>query len=67
MVKIKMLSTGEYREVTPNVAHGLVENGEAEIVKAVYSHRQMTTTRVSMMGSKKKSSKRTSKTYKSKA
>lgn len=44
MYTIKMLTTGEVREVTPNVAHGLVERGEAVMYganKQWYKQRQM--------------------------
>lgn len=31
MIKVKMLKSGEAREVTPNEAHGLIESGLAEL------------------------------------
>lgn len=33
MTKVKMLESGEVREVTPNVAHGLIDCGKAELYK----------------------------------
>ena len=37
MLKVKFKKTGEIRLVTNNVAHGLIESGEA----VIYKHRMM--------------------------
>lgn len=33
MIRIKIKKTGEVRTVTPNIAHGLIDSGEAVLYK----------------------------------
>lgn len=73
MIRIKMIATGEILEVTPNVAHGLLESGQA--VRASdkwYETREMRTSPAVPVEAGNKSrdiprkSTQSSKTYKSK-
>jgi hypothetical protein len=63
MVKIKIKETGEQKEVTPNIAHDLIDRGIAELVKITnaYSHqtfnypnRQMTSSRAERWASRRR-------------
>lgn len=64
MVKIKITLTGEVIEVTPNVAHGLVERGEGTVfTEQEYKTRDMLSYRPQPQAKFKK----TSQTYKSKS
>lgn len=41
MLKVKILKTGEIKEVTNNVAHGLIDSGEATLLSEGYDNKMM--------------------------
>ncbi len=56
MVKIRIISTGEIKEETPNVAFDLIDRGIAEVYKEGFSYpnRQMRANRFGKEGIKTK-------------
>lgn len=36
MIQVEVIKTGEVKTVTPNVAHGLIESGQARLYKRNY-------------------------------
>lgn len=41
MIKVRILATGEIKEVTPNVAFGLIDSKQAVKLDGSYGNRQM--------------------------